>query len=603
MGHNEHCHQEEHEENKQVLLLRIFLSGIFFIGGFFYVPLFILAYILVGYDIILKALKNIFKGDFFDENFLMSIATFGALCIKEFPEAVAVMFLYQIGEYLQDKITDSSKKSISDLMNIKPDFINIIDEKNTITKILPKEAKVGDIAIVNSGEKIPLDGIVLEGSANINTAPITGESLPKMVNVGDSVISGCINLDGVIKFRIEKAYAQSTVSKILELIEHAQDKKTKTEKFITKFAKIYTPLVVLGAILLIVFGIFVFHLQPTEAVRRALTFLVISCPCALVISIPLSFFVGIGKASAMGILIKGSSYVETLTRVKNVVLDKTGTLTKGKFEVVEINSENDDILRLTAFAESASNHPIALAIKEKYGQDIPANMSIKEVSGGGVIASVAEGEIRVGNAKFVGVEQVVKNGTVVYVSLNGNYIGNIVVSDTVKEESKSAIDELKKLKIHTTMLTGDSKNIAISVKEFLGLDDVYFEQTPQDKVENLEKIMQNSTGATLFGGDGINDAPVIMRADVGVAMGALGSDSAIEASDIVIMNDNPRNIVKAIYIAKNTLRIAKQNIALAIGIKVLFLVLSGIGSMSMWGAVFADVGVTVLAVMNSMRIK
>jgi Cd2+/Zn2+-exporting ATPase len=604
---NNHCccgheHSHEHITDKNNILAKIILSGIFFVGGFVFKPLYIVAYFIIGYDIILTACKNIVKGEIFDENFLMTIATLGAICIKEFPEAVAVMFLYQIGEYLQDKATKKSKKSISDLMNIKPEFVNIIDEFNNIKKIDPKDAKIGDIAIVNSGEKIPLDGTVIEGSSNVNTSSITGESIPQEVTIGDKLISGCINLDGVLKFRVEKEYGNSTVSKILELVEHSQDKKTKTEKFITKFAKIYTPIVVLCAILFVIVGIFVLNLQLTEAFRRALTFLVISCPCALVISIPLSFFAGIGKASSEGILIKGSSYIETLTKVRDVVLDKTGTLTKGKFEVSEINSENPDILKLVAYAEFASNHPIALAIKEKFGEEIPQNTEIKEVAGGGVIANVDGNEVKAGNARFIGIEPIKKDGTVVYVSLNGDYIGNIVVNDTIKENSKMAIENLKNFNIKTTMLTGDSKNIALSVQKTLNIDDVYYEQTPQDKVNNLEKIINNSQGKVLFAGDGVNDAPVIMRADVGVSMGNLGADSAIEASDVVIMNDNPQSIARAIQISKKTLNIAKQNITLAIGVKALFLLLSTFGLMTMWGAVFADVGVTILAVLNALRI-
>jgi Cd2+/Zn2+-exporting ATPase len=409
-------------------------------------------------------------------------------------------------------------------------------------------------------------------------------------------------LDGVFKFRIQKTYEQSTVAKILELVEHAQNKKTNTENFIKKFATIYTPIVVLIAVLFVFCGTFIFNFAFSDVLKRALTFLVISCPCALVISIPLSFFAGIGKASQEGVLIKGSSYIETLTKIKEAVFDKTGTLTKGKFEVSEINSENPDILKFAAFAEASSNHPIAIAIKEKWGKDIPVNTSIKEIAGSGVTSQIEGVEVKLGKANFVGVEPIETDGTVVYVSLNGEYVGNLVVKDSVKATSKDAISELKDLKIHTTMLTGDTKNVALTVQKELEIDDIYFEQTPQNKVENLEKIMSKTNGKTLFVGDGVNDAPVIMRADIGISMGGMGSDSAIEASDIVIMNDNLLSIVKAINISKKTLNITKQNIIFAIGIKILFLLLGSFGLMTIWGAVFADVGVTMLTICNSLRI-
>jgi Cd2+/Zn2+-exporting ATPase len=405
-----------------------------------------------------------------------------------------------------------------------------------------------------------------------------------------------------LKIKIEKEYKNSTVSKILELVEHSQDKKTTTEKFITKFAKIYTPIVVGLALLFILCGFFILHLPLNETLSRALTFLVISCPCALVISIPLSFFAGIGKASSEGILIKGSNFIELLSRTRDVVLDKTGTLTKGKFEVTEINSDNPEILRLTAYSEYASNHPIALAIKEKWGQDIPQNTQIKEVAGGGILANIEGQEIKVGNAKFVGTEPVKKFGTIVYVSLNGEYIGNIVLKDCIKPTSKTTIEKLKELDINTTMLTGDNENIAKEVQKELGIDTIFAEQTPQDKVSNLEKIISNSNGKVIFAGDGVNDAPSIMRADIGISMGALGSDAAIEASDVVIMNDNPQSILKAIKISQKTVQIAKQNIIFAITVKILFLVLSAFGLMTMWGAVFADVGVTVIAILNALKI-
>jgi Cd2+/Zn2+-exporting ATPase len=582
--------------------MKIIFSVVFFIGGFFYTPLFWLAYLIIGYNIIFNAFKNIIHGEVFDENFLMTIATLGAICIKEYPEAVAVMLLYQIGEFLQDKATEKSKKSIIDLMNIKPEFVNIIDKDGNIQTKAPTEAKVNEIEIVIAGEKIPLDGTIIEGEANLDTSSITGEPLPKYVSSGDDVISGCINLNGVLKIQIKKEFKETTVSKILELVEHSQDKKTKTEKFITKFAKIYTPIVVGLACLFVVFGILLFNLQATEALKRALTFLVISCPCALVISIPLSFFAGIGKASKEGILIKGSNFIELLSNTKGVVFDKTGTLTKGKFEVTEINSDNPDILRYTAFAEYASNHPIAIAIKEKWGQKIPENTDIKEIAGNGILAHIDGKEVKVGNAKFVNAEECNHFGTIVYVAIDGEYIGNIVLQDSIKKESADTIKYLKEQNINTTMITGDNRIIAKEVQNRLNIDEVFFEQTPKDKVLNLEKIIEKTNGNVIFAGDGVNDAPSIMRADVGISMGALGSDAAIEASDIVIMNDNPLSVVKAIQISQKTVKIAKQNIIFAILVKILFLLLSSIGLMTMWGAVFADVGVTILAILNSLRI-
>jgi Cd2+/Zn2+-exporting ATPase len=598
----EHNHEEHEHEHNEMSVFKIIISIIFFIGGYFFTPLFLVSYLIIGGNIVLNALKNLFHGEIFDENFLMTIATIGAICIQEYPEAVAVMLLYQIGEFLQDEATEKSKKSITELMNIKPEFVNVLDGNGNIKKISPTEAKIGEVEVVISGEKIPLDGVVIEGVSNIDTSSLTGESIPQSVNVGDNVISGCINLNGVLKIRIEKEYKDSTVSKILNLVEHSQDKKTKTEKFITKFAKIYTPIVVGLAIIFFTISVFALHFTPKLALIRTLTFLVISCPCALVISVPLSFFAGIGKASTAGILIKGSDFIERLSNISNVVFDKTGTLTKGKFEVSEINSESPDILKFVAYAEVGSNHPIALAIKNKWGQEIPQNTQIEELAGLGIIANIDGEEIKVGNYKFIGVEPINKAGTVIYVSQNGNYIGNIVLKDCVKEESEITIKKLKNIGIETTMLTGDNENIAKEVQKILHIDTIFAEQTPQDKVINLEKIIDNARGNVIFAGDGVNDAPVIMRADVGISMGGLGSDAAIEASDVVIMNDNPLSIVKAIEISKKTLNIAKQNIVFAISVKVLFLILSGIGLMTMWGAVFADVGVTILAVLNSLRI-
>ncbi len=590
------CDNEE-SENK-FIIQKIIITSIFFVCGFKYSFLFYVAYFIIAYDIVFEAIKNIFKGQIFDENFLMTIATLGAICIKELPEAVMVMFLYKIGEYLEDKAVDKSKDSISELMNIKPDFANKITE-NGILNVVPQDVAIGDIILVKPGEKIPLDGIIIEGNSQIDTSSLTGESLPRSVDVGQNVNNGCINLSGVIKIKVTKAFDDSTVSKILNLIEDASSKKSKSENFITRFAKIYTPFVV-------VLAIFIAFIPPYFSdgnwIERALTFLVISCPCALVISVPLGFFAGIGAASKSGILVKGSIYLEKLSQLKNVVFDKTGTLTNGDFRVVKINSSNPDILKYAAITESASNHPIAKAIKRAYGKEIPIQ-KITEISGKGVKTEFDGNEILVGNAKLLGIEKIENTiGTVVYVGINGNCIGNIVISDSIKSDSNSLVSYLNKHNINTTILSGDTTLAVKSIQSELNTKEAYAELLPNEKVEKLEEIMKNHKGTTVYVGDGINDAPVITRADVGVAMGGLGSDAAICASDVVIMDDMPSKLINAIKISKKTMKIVKQNIVFAIGVKLLFLILSTFGFMTMWGAIFADVGVTLIAILNSLRV-
>ena len=590
------CEHHEHEEEhgKSYTILRTAIALALMAGGFKLKPLFIAAYLIAGGDVLLKAAKNIVKGRVFDENFLMSTATVGALAIKEFPEAVMVMVLYQIGEYFQHRAVEKSRHSITALMDIRPDYANLNGQR-----VAPDEVRVGDIITVNTGEKIPLDGVVTDGLASIDTSALTGESLPRCVKMGDNVASGCINLDGILKIRVTREFGESTASKILELVEHASSKKAKTENFITKFARYYTPAVVLSAL-------FIATVPPLffagNWIIRALTFLVISCPCALVISVPLSFFAGIGGASRQGILIKGSSYLETLSKANAVLFDKTGTLTKGVFKVTETNSEKSDLLKYAAYAESSSKHPIALAIKKAYAREIPENLNIKEIAGKGVRAEVEGHEVLVGNDKLVNPPQKIdRAGTVVYISVDGNYQGYIVISDELKEDSKKTIDELRSMNIATTMLTGDSKGSAEKVQEILGLDNIYSELLPENKVERVEDAITKSNGSVIFVGDGINDAPVLTRADVGIAMGGLGSDAAIEAADIVIMDDKPSKVVDAIVSARKTMTIVKQNIAFAIGVKALFLTLGGFGMVSMWAAVFADVGVSLIAVLNAIR--
>lgn len=616
--HHHHVHEEEN--NERIILSRIVLAILLFITAMLFTHSTILkctvlgmAYLIAGYDILIKALKNIIKGKVFDENFLMGIATLGAIGIKEYPEAVMVMVLYQIGEYLQDKAVEKSQNSITELMDIRPDYANI--EKNgDLTKISPYEVKIGDTIIVKTGEKIPLDGIIIDGSATLDTSALTGESRPREVKIGDEAISGCINTNGLLKIRVTKEYGQSTVSKILDLVENASSKKTKTENFITKFAKIYTPVVVLAALFLAILPPLIFGSNFSVWINRALTFLVISCPCALVISVPLGFFAGIGGASKCGILVKGSSYLELLSKPETIVFDKTGTLTQGCFKVVKIVQQEDttkeELLELTAYAESYSNHPIALSIKKAYDKNIDKNKisEISEIAGNGVRAEINGCSILVGNENLlknhnISYQKANETGTIVYTAKNSKFLGHIVISDELKKDAQKAIMELKKLKLQTVMLTGDTEDSGLTVAKELNIDKAYTQLLPIDKVDKIEDIIEQKTKnkSVIFVGDGINDAPVLTRADVGIAMGGLGSDAAIEAADVVIMDDKPTKVATAIKIAKQTLTIVKENIAFALGIKVLFLILGAFGFVTMWGAVFADVGVTLIAVLNSLR--
>ena len=615
-----HHHKHEEEKNDKVLLARVILAIVLFSLAMiftsaptFKISLLGISYLIAGYDILIKALKNIIKGKVFDENFLMGIATLGAIGIKEYPEAVMVMVLYQIGEYLQDKAVEKSQNSITELMDIRPDYANI--EKNgDLTKISPYEVKIGDTIIVKTGEKIPLDGIIIDGSATLDTSALTGESRPREVKIGDEAISGCINTNGLLKIRVTKEYGQSTVSKILDLVENASSKKTKTENFITKFAKIYTPVVVLAALFLAILPPLILGSNFSVWINRALTFLVISCPCALVISVPLGFFAGIGGASKCGILVKGSSYLELLSKPETIVFDKTGTLTQGCFKVVKIVQQEDPttevLLELTAYAESYSNHPIALSIKKAYDKNIDKNRisEISEIAGNGVRAEINGCSILVGNENLlknhnISYQKANETGTIVYTAKNSKFLGYIVISDKLKEDAQKAIIELKKLKLQTVMLTGDTEESGLTVAKELNLDKAYTQLLPIDKVDKIEDIIEQKTKnkSVIFVGDGINDAPVLTRADVGIAMGGLGSDAAIEAADVVIMDDKPTKVATAIKIAKQTLTIVKENIAFALGIKVLFLILGAFGFVTMWGAVFADVGVTLIAVLNSLR--
>lgn len=616
--HHHHVHEEEN--NERIILSRIVLAILLFITAMLFTHSTILkctvlgmAYLIAGYDIIFKALKNIIKGQVFDENFLMGIATLGAIGIKEYPEAVMVMVLYQIGEYLQDKAVEKSQNSITELMDIRPDYANI--EKNgDLIKISPYEVKIGDTIIVKTGEKIPLDGIIIDGTATLDTSALTGESRPREVKIGDEAISGCINTNGLLKIRVTKEYGQSTVSKILDLVENASSKKTKTENFITKFAKIYTPVVVLAALFLAILPPLILGSNFSVWINRALTFLVISCPCALVISVPLGFFAGIGGASKCGILVKGSSYLELLSKPETIVFDKTGTLTQGCFKVVKIVQQEDttkkELLELTAYAESYSNHPIALSIKKAYDKNIDKNRisEISEIAGNGVRAEINGCSILVGNENLlknhnISFQKANETGTIVYTAKNSKFLGYIVISDELKEDAQKAIMELKKLKLQTVMLTGDTEDSGLRVAKELNLDKAYTQLLPIDKVDKIEDIIEQKTKtkSVIFVGDGINDAPVLTRADVGIAMGGLGSDAAIEAADVVIMDDKPTKVATAIKIAKQTLTIVKENIAFALGIKGLFLILGAFGFVTMWGAVFADVGVTLIAVLNSLR--
>jgi len=609
--------------NKNKTIIRLSIGGILFILGLILdlpnwmeFTIFLISYIIVGSDIVLRALKNILKGQFFDENFLMSIATIGAFAIGQFPEGVAVMLFYLVGELFQDIAVNHSRKSITALMDIRPDFANI-KVGNDLKKVSPEDVKVGDIIVVKPGEKIPLDGRVIEGKSMVDTSSLTGESVPRQLEIGNNALSGFINQNGVLTIEVTKVFGESTVSKILDLVQNASSKKAQTENFITKFARYYTPVVVILALAIaIVPPLLMQGATFSDWVYRALIFLVISCPCALVISIPLGFFGGIGGASKKGILVKGSNYLEALNNVEVVVFDKTGTLTKGVFNVTEINNESnvtkDELIEYAAYAESYSNHPIALSILKAYGKEIDKSkvQKYEEISGHGIRINYQDKNILVGNSKLMDTENIKYNKietieTIIYVSLDSIYLGNILISDEVKEDSANTIKELKLLGIKTiVMLTGDIKSVGEKIGKQLGLDQVYSELLPTGKVEKLELLFneKSSKGNIVFVGDGINDSPVLARADIGIAMGGLGSDAAIEAADIVIMNDEPSKIVTAIKIAKRTRKIVWQNIVFALAIKLIFLTLGAFGAASMWEAVFADVGVSIIAVLNAMRV-
>ena len=576
--------------------------------------LFIISYLIVGYDIILKALRNITRGKVFDENFLMTIATLGAFFISEFPEAVAVMLFYQVGELFQSYAVDKSRKSVASLMDIRPDYANLYHDKKT-EKVEPNKVKVGDIILIKPGEKIPLDGIVVEGSSTLNTLALTGEAVPRSISVNDEVLSGCINNEGILKVKVTKEFGESTVSKILDLVENASSRKSKSENFISKFAKYYTPIVVIIAILLALIPPLLTDTNFKTWLYRALSFLVVSCPCALVISIPLSFFAGIGASSRIGVLVKGSNYLEALANTEIVVCDKTGTLTEGIFEVQKVNPigySKEDLLRYTSYAESYSNHPIALSIKEAYGKNINEKLvtKTKELKGKGIIAKVESKEVLVGNEKLMieyNIDYIKSNdiGTVIYIAIDKTFAGTIIISDKIKEDAYKAVKEFRENNVKKiVMLTGDREEISKNVSKELKLDKYYAELLPQDKVKKVESLMKekSESGKLVFIGDGINDAPVLALSDIGVAMGGLGSDAAIEAADIVIMTDEPSKLANAIKISKKTMQIVKENIIFAITVKILVLLLSAVGIATMWAAVFADVGVSVIAIINALRI-
>ena len=580
--------------------------------------LFLIPYAVIGYDILRKAVLGIVHGEVFDENFLMAVATIGAICLGDYAEGVAVMLFYQIGELFQSYAVGKSRKNISALMDIRPDYANI-ENDGKLEQVDPDDVETGTVIVVQPGEKVPIDGVVTEGKSTLNTSALTGESVPREVQEGDEIISGCVNLSGLLKIRTTKEFGESTVSKILDLVENSSMKKSRSENFITRFAKYYTPAVCYSALALAVLPTVINLIMGNSAefgkwIERALTFLVISCPCALVISIPLSFFAGIGGASNQGILVKGSSYLELLSQSKYIVFDKTGTLTEGVFKVTDIrpqNMEERELLYYAAYAESYSTHPISKSLQKAYGKAIDRSRvtNIRELAGKGVVASVDEQEVAVGNEKLMtelGIEFIACRsiGTIVHIAVNGNYCGHIVIADQLKPNAIKAIDAVRKAGVNkVVMLTGDRKSVALAVASQLGIDEVRCELMPSDKVSAVEKLLAQRTGSgkLAFVGDGINDAPVLSRADIGIAMGAMGSDAAIEAADIVLMDDDPLKIAKGIKISRKCLRIVKENIWLAIGIKVLCLLLGAVGLANMWMAIFADVGVMILAILNAIR--
>jgi len=612
-------------KKQKKMLIRIIIAAVLIVvfsllpaEGYLRFVLFMIPYLVIGYDILKKAFKGILNKQVFDENFLMAVATVGAILLGDYSEGVAVMLFYQIGELFQSYAVGKSRRNISELMDIRPDYANI-EKDGTLEQVDPDEVEIGTIIVVQPGEKVPIDGVITEGTSTLNTSALTGESLPRDAKAGDEVISGCINMTGLLKIRTTKEFGESTVSKILELVENSSSRKSKSENFISKFAKYYTPAVCYGALALALIPPIVLLIMGKPAmwgdwIYRALTFLVISCPCALVISIPLSFFAGIGGASNQGILVKGSNYLETLAQTKYVVFDKTGTMTQGVFEVSGIHHNkmpDEKLLEYAALAECSSSHPISKSLQKAYGKPIDRNRvtDIEEISGNGVIAKVDGVSVAAGNTKLmnrlgIAYQDCHHVGTVVHMAIDGKYAGHILISDIIKPHAKEAIAELKKAGISkTVMLTGDSKRVADQVAGELGIQEVYSELLPADKVSRVEELLnQKSEKAKLaFVGDGINDAPVLSRADIGIAMGALGSDAAIEAADIVLMDDDPLKISKAIKIARKCIRIVYENIYFAIGIKVLCLILGALGIANMWMAIFADVGVMIIAVLNAIR--
>lgn len=575
--------------------------------------IYLIPYLVIGYDIIYKAARNIRNGQIFDENFLMMIATFGAFGVKEYSEAVAVMLFYQVGELFQSYAVGKSRQSISEMMDICPEYANI-EVDGALTQVDPDEVEIGSFIVVKPGERIPLDGVVIEGESLVDTAALTGESVPRKAAAGDEVISGCVNGSGTLKVEVTKEFEDSTVAKILELVENASSKKANVENFITKFAKYYTPVVTIGAVILAVFPPLILGGGWGEWVQRACIFLVISCPCALVISVPMGFFGGIGAASRIGVLVKGSNYLEAVSEMTTIVFDKTGTLTKGEFKVTEIlpqGRSEEELLELAALGEGYSNHPIAGSIKEAYGKTADMNRvsEAEEIAGHGIRVLIDGKEILIGNGKLMRQQHIdyvscKSTGTVVYVASEGVFAGAIVISDTVKDGAKEAIKSMKQVGVKKcVMLTGDRKEAAESVAAQLGIDEVYAELLPGDKVSQVEMLLENQREKEklAFAGDGINDAPVLTRADVGIAMGSMGSDAAIEAADVVLMDDDVRKIASIVHISRKTLRIVKQNIVFALGVKALVLALGAAGMANMWEAVFADVGVSVIAILNSMR--
>jgi len=581
---------------------------------YFNEALFVISYIVIGYDIVLKAIRNISRGKVFDENFLMTVATIGAICIGNLAEAVSVMLFYQVGELFQSYAVDKSRKSISDLMDIRPDYANVI-RNDKHEKVNPSDVNIEEIILIKPGEKVPLDGIVVEGSSSLNTLALTGEAVPRNVKVGDEVLSGCINNSGILKVKVTKEFGESTVSKILDLVENASSRKSSSENFISKFAKYYTPIVVIIALFLAALPPLILKDSFNTWIYRALSFLVVSCPCALVVSIPLSFFGGIGASSRIGVLVKGSNYLEALSKTEIIVCDKTGTLTEGEFKVQNINAigiSDEELLKYASYAENFSNHPISISIKNEYSKKIDAKKvtETKEIPGKGVYAKVENKDVLVGNKKLLNQykikhEVVNELGTIIYVAIDNEFKGTITISDKIKEDSYKAIKLFRENNVKKiVMLTGDKDSISKEVSNELNLDEYHSELLPQDKVKIVEELMKekSESGKLLFVGDGINDAPVLALSDIGVSMGGLGSDAAIEASDVVIMTDEPSKIAESINISRKTMRIVKQNIIFAITVKISVLLLSALGIATMWSAVFADVGVSVIAILNAFRI-